>query len=114
MAEAFEEASDAFEFGRDLRRRGIVAPLLRERDPEPSRIALDHLLIRLRRGPERHQFAGRRTAAGVDEGGGIAYRARLAALDRYQARQIRKVRREREHAVRDLQSDIAVDAGRNP
>jgi hypothetical protein len=34
MAEAFEESSDPFQFGDDLRRRAIVAPLVRERDPE--------------------------------------------------------------------------------
>src|SRR5437762_3890197 len=108
MAEAFEEASDPFEFGGDLRRRGIVAPLLRERDPEPSRIALDHFLVRFRCGPERHQFAGRRTPARIDEGGGVAHRARLAALDRYQPGQVRQMRREREYAARNLQPDVAV------
>ena len=75
MAEALEEARDLFQLGGDMRRRLIVAPLVRERDSEPGRVARDHPGVRFRRTPERHELARRRTAAGIDEGRGIAHGA---------------------------------------
>ena len=41
MAEALEEAPDLLQFGSDMRRCLIVAPLVRERDFQPARIACD-------------------------------------------------------------------------
>ena len=76
-----------------------------------ARVALDQSRIGLRRRPERHELARRAAAAGIDEGRGVAHRARLAALDRDQPGQVGQPRRDREHAARDLQADIAVDAG---
>ena len=109
MTEAFKEAPDPLQLGRDLRRRLVFAPFVRQRDFQPVRIAHDHPRIWLRRTPERHEFARRRTAAGVDEGRGVAHRARLAALDGDQPAEVGQKRRQREHAARDLQPDIAVD-----
>ena len=36
MAEAFEEAPDLLQLGRDLRRRAVIAPLVRQRDFQPA------------------------------------------------------------------------------
>ena len=113
MTEPFQETPDLFQFGRDMRRRAVIAPLVRERDFQPPRIARDHSGVGLRRTPERHEFARRRPAAGIDEGRGVAHRARLAALNRHQPAEVGEMRRQREHAARYLQSDIAVDAGRD-
>lgn len=77
MAEVFEKPAHSFEFRRNVGCRAIVAPLVRERDSEPARIVRDELCVKLWRGPERHEFAGRGTSAGVDESGGVAHGTRL-------------------------------------
>ena len=113
MAETFEKCADTGEFGRDVRRRAIVAPFVRQSNFEARRITLDLLLIGLRRRPERHELAGCSAAARVDESSRIAHRPRLATLDRHEAAQVRQMRRDREHAARHLEADIAVDPGRD-
>src|SRR3954471_20400208 len=94
-----------------MRCRAVVAPLMRQRDSELARIALDQLDVGLRRGPIRHELARRAAAAMIDERRSVAHAARLTALDRDEAAEIRQMRRDREHAARDLQPDVAVDAG---
>ena len=97
-----------------MRRGAGIAPFVRQRDAQAPGVAPDQLAIGLGRRPERHEFAGRSTPAGIDEGRGVAHAAADAALDRNQPGQVRHGRRQRIDAARHFQADQAVDAGRNP
>ncbi len=108
MAEPFEHFADTLQLRNEMRRRFVVAPLMRQRDAQSARVALDQLAIGLGRRPERHEFAGSAAAAIVDEGSGVAHAAADAALDRDQPGEIRQRGRQRIDAARDLQTDQAV------
>ena len=98
VPQPLEEATDPLQFRGDRGRGAVVAPFVGQSDTQPARIALDEVAIGFSRCPERHELAGRAAAATVYEGGRVANGAGVAALDRHQARQIRQVRRDREHA----------------
>ena len=96
-----------------MRRGAVVAPFMRQRDAQAARIAPDELGIRLRRHPVGHELARRAAAATVDEGRRVAHGAGVAALDRDQPGQVRRMGRDGKDAARRLQPDIAAGPGRD-
>ena len=111
MAEGGEELSGLLQLGDNVRRRTVVAPVMRKGDAERFWIAGNHGAAGFGLGPERHELAGGRTTAGIHEGRGVADGAAVAALDGDDGHEVGAIGGGGEDAARRLEAYVAADAG---
>ena len=113
VAQALQKTPGFFKLSHKVGHGAVMPPFVRQRNAQPARVALDELAVGLGGGPIRHEFPRRAAPAVVHKGGGVAHGAALTALGGDKACNVGRVGRDREHAARGFQADVAVEACRD-